>query len=124
MAKMKTKVAASKPASKPGSKSEAGRPTVKSAKPAKSANRIIAPASGQVVGNHNPPCISPNCGRTSAIRGLCGQCYGAARALIQNGTTSNEELQKLGLIQPLKSAQIRERFSKLIDQRRAEIKKK
>jgi len=45
-------------------------------------------------------CIIPGCGRKANSRGLCHQCYAAARRAVSLGATCWRELESAGLALP------------------------
>lgn len=45
-------------------------------------------------------CMIEGCGNRAAIRGLCRSCHNRATALVKDGETTWEELEKMGLIAP------------------------
>lgn len=42
-------------------------------------------------------CLTPDCGEPAKWKGLCPDCYGGAKTLIEAGETTWEKLQLLGL---------------------------
>lgn len=53
---------------------------------------VIFPATGI--------CSIPNCTRPAKLRGVCQSCYQNATKLVQRGSTTWEELERLGVVRP------------------------
>ena len=43
------------------------------------------------------PCAVPECAKEAKWKGLCQTCYGCAKSMIDNGETTWEELERMGL---------------------------
>jgi hypothetical protein len=57
-----------------------------------------------------PPCLNPECGKATYIRGLCRSCYGSARNLVKKGRTTWPDLEAKGKV--LKKDSLRSSSSK------------
>ena len=70
-----------------------------------------------------PICLTYGCGRPSALRGLCKQCYSAASAAVRGGELTWDKLESLGLSAPRKrvegaSRTFRQSLEKALSQKR------
>lgn len=50
-----------------------------------------------------PPCRTPSCGKPSTLRGICPKCVHVVIVMIQEGRTTWDELEEMGLINPRKN---------------------
>lgn len=46
----------------------------------------------------SPRCITEGCGKDRKWKGLCGSCYGQARALLDKHQLTWDDLERMGLI--------------------------
>lgn len=48
-------------------------------------------------------CLIESCDAKAVVRGLCRNCYGAARTLVKKGEATWEKLEAAGIVLPAKS---------------------